>query len=144
MADAPIRGSCLCGGIRFEVTAKPPIGIGICHCSRCRKAGGPANVTVLAEHFRWTRGAELVVRYEPEAPFNLVRCFCRVCGTHLGEPETHPKLFPIAANVFDDDPIARPVLHEYVDDKAPWYEIHDDLPRYPKDPPLSAFAPRED
>ena len=27
MADAPIRGSCLCGGIRFEVTAKPPIAL---------------------------------------------------------------------------------------------------------------------
>ena len=49
-----------------------------------------------------------------------------------------------ARDVFDDDPVARPVLHEYVDDKAPWYEIHDDLPRYPKDPPLSAFAPLED
>ncbi len=143
MGDAPIRGSCLCGGIGFEVAAKPPIGIGICHCSRCRKTGGPANVTVLAESFQWIRGEELVVRYEPEPPFNLIRSFCRVCGTHLGVPETHPKLFPIAAAVFDDDPVARPVLHEYVDDKAPWYEIHDDLPQYPRDPPLPAFAPKE-
>ena len=111
-----------------------------CHCSRCLKAGGTAIVTVLAEGFRWVQGAELVARYEPEPPFHLVRCFCRACGTYLGEPEAHPKAFPISAAALDDDPGVRPVLHEYTSDKAPWYEILDDLPQFSGAPPLEAFA----
>jgi hypothetical protein len=35
-----VRGSCLCGRIRFEV-AEVPI-IVLCHCSICRKANGSA------------------------------------------------------------------------------------------------------
>ena len=35
-----IRGSCLCGGVKFEITrATGPFEL--CHCSRCRKANGP-------------------------------------------------------------------------------------------------------
>jgi hypothetical protein len=36
-----MRGSCLCGGVRFEVDrAVGPFEL--CHCSRCRKASGSA------------------------------------------------------------------------------------------------------
>lgn len=100
-----------------------------------------ANITVRAEDFRWVRGRELVARHAPSSPFNLTRCFCRVCGTYLGEPETDPKAFPISAHTFDDDPGVRPVLHEYVSDKPPWYQITDGLPQYAGAPPLSAFFP---
>lgn len=133
-----IRGSCLCGGVQFEILGTP-LTMAYCHCSRCRKAGGIANVTVRAQDFRWIRGRELVTRYEPQAPFKLLRCFCRVCGTYLGEPETHPKAFPISAHALDDDPQIRPVLHEYVSGKAPWYDICDGLPQYAEAPPLAAF-----
>ena len=140
MSDESIRGSCLCGGIRFEVTGRP-LTMAYCHCSRCRKAGSPANVSVRARDFRFLEGAELVTRYVPEPPFTLTRCFCRVCGTSLGEVETHPKAFPIAADAFDDDPCIRPVLHENVDDKPAWYDITDGLPQYPGAPPLAALFP---
>ena len=141
MASDPIRGSCLCGGIAFEVSGRP-IGMAYCHCSRCRKAGGLANVLVAARDFRWVRGAELVKRYTPEPPWNLVRCFCEVCGTYLGEPETHPKAFSLSAHTFDDDPRVRPILHEQTDAKPAWYEITDGLPQYPGAPPPDAFFPK--
>jgi hypothetical protein len=131
--DQPIRGSCMCGGIRFEITG-PPLWLSWCHCTRCRKVGGMANVSIRAEHFRWTSGAELVRRYEPEPPYHLVRCFCSVCGSYLGEPETSDKGFPIAATALDDDPGVRAILHEFVSDKPAWYEILDDLPQYAREP----------
>jgi hypothetical protein len=81
-----------------------------------------------------------VTRHEPEPPFTLGRCFGRVCGTYPGEPETHPKAFPLSAHAFDDDPAVRPVLHEHASGNPPWYEPLDDLPRYPGGPPLAAFA----
>ena len=131
--DEPIRGSCLCGGIRFEITGTP-LWLAWCHCTRCRKVGGMANVSIRAEQFRWIRGQELVTRYQPEPPHHLVRCFCSVCGTYLGEPDTGNAGFPIAASALDDDPRVRPILHEFVSEKAPWYEILDDLPQYPQEP----------
>ena len=32
--DQPIRGSCLCGGIRFEITG-PPLWMAWCNYTRC-------------------------------------------------------------------------------------------------------------
>ena len=134
MGDKPIRGSCLCGGVRFEITGKP-LFMACCHCSRCRKVGGGTSVAVRAEHFRWVRGRELVAQYQPEPPYHLIRCFCRVCGSYLGEPDTNDQGFPIAASALDDDPGVRRVLHEHVAEKPPWYEITDALPQFPGHPP---------
>ena len=36
-----LRGSCLCGGVRYEITG-PLSGALNCHCSMCRKAQGAA------------------------------------------------------------------------------------------------------
>jgi len=120
--------------VRFEI-AEAPVGMAYCHCSRCRKAGGGADVLVRSESFRWISGAELVARYAPDPPFELVRCFCSLCGTYLGEPETHPKLYAISARALDDDPGVRPLFHERVADKPNWYEILDELPQHPGAPP---------
>lgn len=143
MADAatatPIRGSCLCGGVAFELAA-PPLWMSHCHCSRCRKSGGVTTVVVRAEHFRWLRGVELVERFAAGPAWSIVRCFCRVCGTYLGEPETHPEAFAIAANALDDDPRVRAAFHEHVADLVPWEEIGDALPRFAASPGGVDFA----
>ena len=60
-----IRGSCLCGGVRFEVDP-PFIQASHCHCERCRKHSGTAVCTqarVLREQFRLLQGKELVKVY---------------------------------------------------------------------------------
>jgi hypothetical protein len=134
MARLPIRGSCLCGAVRFELTA-PPLFMACCHCSRCRKAGGgmAATVAVRSEDFRWVAGREHVVRYQPEPPWKLIRSFCGLCGTSLGEPDTNAEGggFPIAASALDDDPGLRVVLHECVADKPAWLDLCDDAHQFP-------------
>ena len=56
--ESIVRGSCLCGGVRFEV--RPPfLRANHCHCSRCRKHSGTAVCTqarVPREHGVATRG----------------------------------------------------------------------------------------
>ena len=66
-----------------------------------------------------------------------MRCFCGVCGTPLGEPDTNSTGFPIAAIALDDDPLVRTCLHEHVADKPAWYEITDDAPRFEGSPPAA-------
>lgn len=123
-----IRGSCCCGGIKFELSAIPTY-MGSCHCSRCRKVGASTIVFVKKESFHLLQGSELVSRYEPEPPFKYVRCFCKRCGTALGEIESQEDSFPIAANCLDDDPMIRNMSHEFVGSKPGWYEICDEAPQ---------------
>ena len=57
-----IRGSCLCGGVRFEIAGRWS-GIGQCHCSKCRKVSGTASNAVLyasAKSLSWVAGEALV------------------------------------------------------------------------------------
>ena len=61
-----IRGSCLCGRVRFEVDRLTGP-FELCHCSRCRKVTGSAfaaTVGAMAEDFRWLCGAESIGRCE--------------------------------------------------------------------------------
>ena len=78
-----LRGSCLCGGVRYEITG--PLSSALnCHCSMCRKAHGAAfrsRARVRATDFRWVQGEELVTYYE-SSPGNH-RGFCRACGSPL-------------------------------------------------------------
>ena len=128
-----IRGSCNCGTVRFELTA-PPTMMGTCHCSRCRKAGAGTFVLVARESLNWIAGREAVASYAPEPPFKYARCFCRQCGTGLGEIASEAETFPIAAHCLDDDPQVRNRFHEWVSVKPAWYEICDEARRFPENP----------
>ena len=128
-----IRGSCCCGAIKFELLAAPGM-MGTCHCSRCRKVGASTFVFVEKDTFRWIQGRDFVSRYEPELPYKYARCFCRKCGTALGEIESQQDSFPIAANCLDDDPVVRNRFHEFVKSKPAWYGICDDAKQFPEHP----------
>lgn len=141
MSSDRLRGSCACGGVRVEIVGRP-LWLSVCHCSRCRKVGGSATVAVRAEQFHWLAGEDLVQRYRPEPPFHIERCFCRVCGSYIGEPRDDADGFPIAAHLLDDDPGLRAALHEHVADKPDWDVIGDDAPRFPGHPP--GFGPAAD
>jgi hypothetical protein len=127
-----IYGSCLCGGVRFEVTGKPRT-MGYCHCARCRKAGGSAflaNIIYRRCDFSWVSGEELVSTYQAEPPNDLKRSFCSRCGSYLGEPYCEGDYVLVAASTLDADPGIRPSFHEYVAHKAPWFEITDVLRQF--------------
>ena len=123
-----IEGSCLCGAVKFRLTA-PPTMMGTCHCSRCRKAGASTMVFVKREALEWLQGRDRVALHTPPAPFKYGRCFCRDCGTGLGEILSEEARFPIAADALDDDPGLRNSFHEHVADKPAWREICDDAAR---------------
>ena len=129
-----MRGSCLCGGVAFEVDqfAGP---FELCHCSRCRKSGGSAfaaMVGVERRNFRWLSGTELVAHFDAPIlhhPPAYRASFCRCCGSSVPDPEDDSAWFEIPAGLLDDDPVLRPDRHIFVEHKAPWVEILDDLPQ---------------
>lgn len=130
-----VRGSCLCGTVRYEVTG-PFLRAGHCHCSRCRKHSGAAAGTqtrVAREHFRLTSGEDAIVVYRPEG--GAVKAFCRTCGSSLfgGTWPEGPEV-SIRMGTLDDDPGIRPQFRTFVESRAPWDRILDDLPRYAEGP----------
>ena len=130
---AVLSGGCLCGGVRFEVD-EPLLRANHCHCSRCRRHSGTAVCTqarVRREQFRLLSGAELIRTYRGGDAY-AVKAFCAVCGSSLfGGSWPEGAQVSIRLGAFDDDPGIRPQFHTFVDSRAPWDEIIDDLPQYP-------------
>ena len=132
-----IQGSCLCGGVKFQL-ARAAGPFELCHCTRCRKASGSAFVAglgVLREDFQLTQGRELIRTYEApirEAPPAYRTSFCSRCGSPVPDPTPTSRWFEIPAGLLDDDPRLSPDKHICVEVKSPWFAITDDLPQLDK------------
>jgi hypothetical protein len=127
-----ITGGCLCGDVRYEVTG-PFLRAGHCHCSRCRRHSGAAVLTqgrVRREDFRLVSGEESLRVYRP-GEGAAAKAFCVRCGSSLfgGTWPEGPEV-SIRLGSVDGDPGIRPQYHTFVDSRAPWDEITDDLPRH--------------
>jgi hypothetical protein len=126
-----IRGSCLCGGVAYEISA-PLEEMHHCHCSMCRKQHGAAFSTygqVPRTAFRFTRGEDQVRSFRSSEP--VTRTFCSDCGSSLQFFfAAVPDAVWVAVGTFDDEPGRRPDGHIFVASKADWFEITDDLPRH--------------
>ncbi len=122
-----VRGSCLCGGIRFEVTA-PFRRANYCHCSRCRKhsgAGALVQGRVAREAFRLLSGEDLIRVFRPDG--GAVKAFCSVCGSSLfGAWWPEGDEVSIRLGSLDDDPGIRPQYRAFTASKAVWEELPDD------------------
>jgi hypothetical protein len=131
-----LEGGCLCGGVRFRINGR--LGpAGYCHCKQCQRASGSAfaaNAPVRTAYFELLSGAEEVCEYESSA--GKLRAFCRRCGSPLySRRDAEPEIRRIRLGTLDADPERRPLAHFFVDSKAPWYSIEDDLPQYPEGVP---------
>ena len=125
-----LTGSCLCGRIRYEIDGKIGL-VAHCHCVACRKAQGGAfatNAPVRTKYFRLVSGADVVTEFESSP--GKKRCFCRVCGSPLWSYRvSDPDIIRIRLGLLDSEPGRRPLAHTWVSEKAPWFEITDDLPQ---------------
>ena len=129
-----MRGSCLCGGVRFEI-ARAVGSFELCHCRRCRKVSGSAYVAglgVLARDYTLLAGADLIRAYEAplvSSPPPYRTAFCTRCGSPVPWPRPDERWFEIPAGLLDDDLGARPDRHIFVEWLPDWDRISDDLPQ---------------
>jgi hypothetical protein len=140
MTDDVLTGQCMCGAVRFEVTA-PLLGAVYCHCKRCQRRTGSAFAVsgrVRPGSFTITRGADAIRTYSPEGG-GWDKSYCGECGSHLfGADPDNPEALGVRFGVLDQDPGIRPGAHQFVDYAAPWAPIPDDgLPRFPERAPSS-------
>lgn len=131
MTKNSYTGGCLCGKIRYEITGAIT-DIVCCHCSLCRKAQGSAfatNGNVAAENFRFLSGAAELTGYESTP--GQTKFFCKHCGSPIiSKKTTHPDTVRVRLGTIESAISERPMAHIFVDSKANWEELGDDLPRY--------------
>ena len=83
MNEAPHRGSCLCGGIRYQLSSELRATTH-CHCSMCRKAHGAAFAThgcVPKSDLQLLAGGDVLREYRSSP--TITRSFCGQCGSQL-------------------------------------------------------------
>ena len=124
---ASLHGSCLCGGVKFEVTDSPDT-LRHCHCESCKKLSGGTgtmNGRVRSSAIHILDGEDLLQTFEP--PGGSAKTFCRTCGSNLfggGWPKS--EMTSVRASAIDDDLAARPSAHLYVRSLAEWETLPDD------------------
>jgi hypothetical protein len=137
-----LRGSCLCGAVRFEVTP-PSLFCAHCHCSMCRRAHGAGYVTwfgVERSQLEVTDGAQLLARYRSSE--KGLRSFCSVCGSTLFfETADRPDHVDVVLANMHDDIDLEPQMHVHFSDRVPWVCVHDELPRLGGETGLDPIEP---
>jgi hypothetical protein len=134
-------GSCLCGGVRYQIDGE--LGdFGCCHCTSCRKASGSAfgaNVGVERSRFHLRDGQQLLREFE-SSPGKL-RVFCSRCGSPIyAYLRQTPDVVRVRLGSLDTPLHARPRAHTWVSDKATWEVIEDSAPQFPRWAPRSVLV----
>lgn len=128
-------GSCLCGGIRYEIHGE--IGEMVqCHCRRCRKANGAAyavNAPIRKADFKIVQGEALLKKFQSTE--TTQRCFCGSCGSPIISIKTEtPDFYRLRIGTLDTPLAQKPAMHIFAGSKAEWDEICDSLPQYAERP----------
>ena len=132
MTEKTISGSCLCGGVTFEIT--PPFtAFRYCHCTRCQKASGSAhaaNVFVPKAQFAWRASEAHVKRFDLPTAQRFSVWFCDTCGTRVPHQVRGREDMLIPAGLLDQPPadMSRPQNSIFWGSRAPWYVVPVDHP----------------
>lgn len=127
-----LKGSCLCGAIKYEMLSHPKA-VSHCHCSQCRKGHGAAFATygiVPRTDLRFVAGEGYVAGYASSP--GVLRQFCKQCGANITWSQTTGEdadQVSVALGTLDTPIEPRQQEHIEVASKASWYRIEDHWPR---------------
>lgn len=134
MPDGLHSGGCLCGAVRFTLTAEP-VEAGYCHCRLCQLAtGSPVAVfaTVRIDHYRLKAGDPARRRSSDIGE----RWFCRDCGTPLAMRIDHqPDTIDFTLATLDEPSRVAPEFHIWTERQISWFDTDDLLPRHQRSRP---------
>jgi hypothetical protein len=124
---AALRGSCLCGGVRFEVT-EAFASMRYCHCASCKKLSGgvgTANGRARSASIRILEGDELIRTFQPDE--GSAKTFCSRCGSNLfGGGWPRSPTCSVRLSAIDTPFEGQPQKHIFVRSIAPWETLPDD------------------
>jgi hypothetical protein len=134
--NLPITGGCLCGKVRYEISAQPVDSVN-CHCRTCQKSVGAAYLSFMLVP---VSALTITGDYKEFATVAasghiMYRGFCPECGTALFGRNSHfTQVRPVAAATLDDPGMFQPQKNIWVADAQPWDIMNPDLPKYDGSP----------
>ena len=126
------KGRCLCGALNYEFEGKPEW-VGYCHCESCRRhTSSPvaAFLGVKVDQFRYLEGTP--ASYQSSA--GVWRYFCPTCGSPMAYTDDNrwPGQVHLYAGTLEHPEKFTPSAHVNTSEQLPWFEVHDQLPRFEK------------
>ena len=137
MEFSPRPGGCVCGAVRYELTADP-VTLYACHCTDCQTAMGASFALSMIVN----RESVVLVRGEPE----LHECRlddgrvkgayrCVACNTSLwGAPIRFPNLLNLQPGTLDDTSWFQPAGHIWTRSAQFWFALPEGALRYEAQP----------
>jgi hypothetical protein len=129
MPPTSLKGSCLCGVIRFELS--PPVrDVIVCHCGQCAKWAGyaVAATAVAPENFKLLSGESELKWYA--ATDSAERGFCGRCGSSLFWRPADGSRISVLAGTLEPPTGLVTSAHIFVASKSDYYEITDGAPQF--------------
>jgi hypothetical protein len=117
------KGSCLCGGVAFEITG-PLRPVVACHCTQCRKQSGHFGAFTACDNTDLTFIKQDTLAWY-RASDAAGRGFCNTCGALLFWKGDGRDYTSIAAGCIDGATGLNVEGHIYCADKGDYYEILD-------------------
>lgn len=134
MTQTTLKGGCLCGAVKYEVTGEPKR-FYHCHCSRCRKATGAghaSNLFLQPAALKWLSGEEQIRSFKlPEAK-RFTNSFCATCGSRLPRQAAGTDIVMIPCGSLEDEAPIMPQARIFSGSRASWSCADDGLPVYPE------------
>ncbi|MGH7153770.1 MAG: GFA family protein [Acetobacteraceae bacterium] len=128
-----LTGRCFCGDIAYIVSGAP-LHVVHCHCESCRRATSSPITTFLIvrrAELRYTHGTPSLYASSP----GVRRSFCARCGSPIAyESDGRPDQVDLYVCSLNDPALAAPTMHVHVEERVPWFDTLDDLPRYARTP----------
>ncbi|MBX9886121.1 MAG: GFA family protein [Novosphingobium sp.] len=130
-------GGCLCGAVRFTISADP-LGARMCWCHDCQRiASGSPTVNVLfpAEAVHYS-GAITTLQMTADSGNTVERGFCPTCGAQLYSRTLEPAGLPmrIRAGTLDNPDLMAPQSYIWTQSAPAWAPFDPALPRFSQGP----------
>jgi hypothetical protein len=129
-------GGCLCGAIRYEVSA-PITELAACHCRDCQRAsgtGGTVGARVPKAAFRLLKGTPKSYTKQADSGRTLTRFFCGDCGSPLFTEREGMHFVTIRAGSLDDSSGLKITLHIWTKSARSWDPIDPTSRQHPTQP----------
>jgi len=130
-----MTGGCLCGRVRYEISAPMLFG-GFCYCLDCRKQSGShsASMAVPEAAVKMT-GETREFETTGDSGSQVHRVFCPNCGSALMSKGSRPGVVMIKAGTLDDPEEFKPMASIFVSRAPSWDPPREGLPAFPQMPP---------
>ena len=137
----PLTGGCLCGAIRYTVSA-PITELRACHCTHCQKdsgTGGSVNAAIPSAAFKLTQGMPKRYAGTADSGRTLYRNFCGDCGSPIySQRATTPETIALRAGTLDHSGNMKITANIWTRSARPWAFIDPASKQFPGQPDAPA------